>query len=243
MRAALKSHKWDLVVSDYSIPGFGGRAALELFQRENLSIPFLVVSGVIGEARAVEMVKAGAHDYVMKNDLARLVPAVRRELRAAQERQVREQAEASAAYVASLVESCDDAIIGMTLDSTLLSWNAGAERLFGHTSAEAVGQSAAILVPHYRPEDFSEILKRIQKGGPVESCETVQLRKDGTTIEVLLTVSPVKTPEGRVNGASIMAHDISQRKLEENDHVALIQELTAALTHTDKGRVQSPERR
>src|SRR5260221_4342043 len=129
MQGALEAHSWNLIISDYSIPGFSGPAALALYQQKDLDIPFIMVSGVMGEALAVEMVKSGAHNYVMKDQLSRLVPAVRQELRAAQQRLVRKQAEATAAYIASMVESCDHAIIGTTLDGRLMSWNTGAEGL------------------------------------------------------------------------------------------------------------------
>lgn len=243
MQAALGSHTWDLIISDYSIPGFGGPAALALYQQKDLDIPFIMVSGVMGEALAVEMVKSGAHNYVMKGQLSRLVPAVRKELRAAQERRVRKQVEATAAYVASLVESCDHAIIGTTLDGQVVSWNAGAERLFGYTAAEMVGHSGAVLVPTYRPENLSEILQRIGAGGPVESYDTACLRKDGRPVHVLLAVSAVKDANQRVIGASIVAHDITRRKLEEAERLALIQDLTAALAHICNETAQTSGKR
>src|SRR5690348_1167158 len=84
----VQGHAWDLIISDYSMPGFGGPAALELYQQKHLDFPFIIVSGVMGESLAVEMLKAGAHNYVMKNQLGRLVPAVRQELRDAHERRV-----------------------------------------------------------------------------------------------------------------------------------------------------------
>jgi PAS domain S-box-containing protein len=243
LQAALEAHTWDVIISDYTIPGFGGLAALALYQQKNLDVPFIMVSGVAGEDVAVEMVKSGAHNYVMKNQLHRLVPAVRQELRAAQERRVRKQAEATAAYIASMVQSCDDAIIGTTLDGTVVSWNTGADRLFGYTAAEIVGRSGAVLVPAYRPEDLSEILRRIGEGGPVESCETALLRKDGRPVHVLLAVSPVKEANGPVIGASLVAHDITRRKLEEDERLALIQELTAALVHMGNVSLQTPTKR
>ncbi|HWW00540.1 MAG TPA: PAS domain S-box protein [Candidatus Acidoferrum sp.] len=243
MQAALESQTWDLIISDYYIPGFGGAAALALYQQKDLDIPFIMVSGVVGEDLAVEMVKAGAHNYVMKHQLGRLVPAVRQELRAAQERRVRRQAEATAAYVASLVESCDHAIIGTTLDGTVVSWNAAAERLLVYTAAEMVGHSGAVLVPAYLPEDFSEILQQIGAGGPVESRDTTWLRKDGRPVHVFLAVSPIREANGRAIGASIVAHDITRRKLEEDERLALIRDLTAALGHTGKAGVRSPWKR
>ncbi len=153
MTAALQARAWDLIISDYSMPQFGGGAALTLFKQQGLDIPFIAVSGVIGEDTAVEMMKAGADDYVMKSRLARLAPAVRRELRAAQERHVRKQAEAAMAHLASIVESCEDAIVGETLDGVVTSWNTGAQRLYGYAPQEMIGRPVSILVPAFRSYD------------------------------------------------------------------------------------------
>jgi PAS domain S-box-containing protein len=166
-----------------------------------------------------------------------------RELRIAEERLVRKQDEATAVYLASLVESCDEAIIGTTVVGRILSWNTAAERLFGYSSAEIIGRSCSVLVPPHRPDDLPEMLTRIRDGGHLEPCETVRLRKDGTKVEVSLTVSPVKTTQGHVIGASILAHDITQRKLEESERLALIQELTAALARSVKVGVEHPGKR
>src|SRR5258708_357115 len=150
MKAALKSAHWDIIISDYVLPRFNGAEALAIYKALELDIPFIMVSGVMGEDRAVEMVKAGAHEYVMKDKLQRLVPAVRGELQAAKNRRIRKRTECTAAFLASLVESCDDAIIGKTLNGRIVSWNAGAERLYGYTAREALGRSVQILIPSYR---------------------------------------------------------------------------------------------
>lgn len=231
MKAALEEQTWDLVISDYSMPLFGGPAALALCWQSGLDLPFILVSGVMGEERAVEMLKAGAHDYVMKDNLARLVPAVTREVRAARERRNRHQNEVAAVYLASLVHSCDDAIIGKALDGTVVSWNAGAERLYGYTALEMIGRSISVLYPDYRPQELPEILERIKLGEHVERFDTVRIRKDGTPVEVSLTISPIKDGEGRIIGASTVARDITRRKQEETERLSLIQELTAALSH------------
>ncbi len=230
MTAALQARAWDLIISDYSMPQFGGGAALTLFKQQGLDIPFIAVSGVIGEDTAVEMMKAGADDYVMKSRLARLAPAVRRELRAAQERRVRKQAEAAMAHLASIVESCEDAIVGETLDGVVTSWNTGAQRLYGYAPQEMIGRPVSILVPAFRSYDLPEIYEQLKRGQPLEPFETVRLRKDGKAIDVSLTVSPIRDRDGRVMGASTVARDITQRKAEEQERLRLIQELTDALT-------------
>ena len=229
MTAALQAQAWDLIISDYSMPQFGGSAALSLFKQQGLDIPFIAVSGVIGEDTAVEMMKAGADDYVMKSRLARLAPAVRRELRAAQERRVRKQAEAAMAHLASIVESCEDAIVGQTLDGVVTSWNTGAHRLYGYAPQEMIGRPVSILVPAFRSYDLPEIYDQLKRGQLLESFETVRLRKDSKAIDVSLTVSPIRDRDGRVMGASTVARDITRRKAEEQERLRLIQELTDAL--------------
>ena len=231
MQTALMSRTWDLVISDFSMPQFGGPAALALYQQSGQDVPFILVSGTMGEDIAVEMVKAGAHHYVMKDNLAKLVAAVGRELIASEERRVYREIEAAHAYLASIVSSCDDAIVGKTLQGTVVSWNNGAEKLYGYSAAEMIGQPITLLCPDYRPEDLMEAMDRIRQGERVEQLDTVRLRKDGTPVEVSVVVSPIKDRSGQVVGASSVSRDISHRKQEENERLALIQELTAALSH------------
>ena len=235
MQAALEVHDWDLIICDYSMPHFDGPAALAIYQRAGVDIPFISVSGTVGEETVAEMMKAGAHDYVMKHNLARMVPAMKRELRAAQERRDRRQTEAASAYLASIVESCDDAIIGKTLDGIVVSWNPGAERVYGYSAAEMIGRSISLLIPAYRPEELPGIYETIKQGKAVDGLETVRIRKDGTPVEVSLTISPIKDAGGRVVGASTVARDIARRKQEENERLGLIKDLTSALAHVHLG--------
>jgi PAS domain S-box-containing protein len=232
MQSALQVANWDLIISDFSMPLFGGAAALALYQQNALDIPFILVSGTMGEDIAVEMVKAGAHHYVMKDHLEKLVPAVSRELRAAQERQICRQMEATRTYLASIVKSCNDAIVGKSLDGTVVSWNAGAEQLYGYKAQEMIGRPISVLCPQYRPEELVDLMERIKLGQQVQQLETVRLRKDGSPVEVSVVISPIKDASGQIIGASSVSRDISQRKQEENERLALIQELTAALSHT-----------
>ena len=232
MLEALEGRTWDLIISDYSMPLFGGTAALALYLEKGVEAPFIMVSGAMGEDRAVEMLKAGAHNYVMKDSLSRLVPAVKQELAAAQEQRNRRQAEATAAYLASLVQSCEDAIIGQTLDGTIVSWNAGAEKLYGYQAVEMIGRAISVLFPTYRPDESPEIMERIKAGEEVQRLETVRMRKDGATVDVSLTISPIRDSAGQVIGASTIARDITARKQEETERLALIQDLTAALSHS-----------
>jgi PAS domain S-box-containing protein len=235
MQAALEVHTWDIIICDYSMPHFDGPAALAIYLQAKLDIPFISVSGTVGEETVAEMIKAGAHDYVMKHHLPRLVPAVKRELRAAQERRERRHADAVSAYLASIVASCEDAIIGKTLEGTVVSWNSGAERIYGYSAAEMIGRSISRLIPTYRPTELPELIETIKQGKGVEGLETVRIRKDGTPVEVSLTISPIKDADGHVVGASTVARDITRRKQEENERLGLIKDLTSALSHVHAG--------
>jgi PAS domain S-box-containing protein len=185
---------------------------LAIHLQSGTDAPFIMVSGALGEDRAVEIVKAGAHDYVMKDDLTRLVPAVSRELRAVQERRIRKQTDAAAAYLASIVQSCNDAIIGKSLEGTIVSWNHAAERLYGYSAVEIIGRNISVLAPPELQGQVSDILDEMSRGGHFQGLETVRLRKDRTPVEVSLTISPIRDSEGRIIGSSTVARPINRER-------------------------------
>ena len=114
--------------------------------------------------------------------------------------------------LASLVESANDAIFSKDLNGTLLTWNKGAERIYGYTKDEIIGKSVSILVPSDRENDVAEIIGKIKYGENIDRYETVRKRKDGTLIDISLSVSPVIDKKGRIIAASIVAHDITEEK-------------------------------
>lgn len=124
----------------------------------------------------------------------------------------RKAAERAAGLLAAIVDSSDEAIISMNLDSIVTSWNRSAERLFGHKAEEAVGRNIALIIPPNRLEEEATILDGLKRGQHIEHFETVRVRKDGSMFDVSLTISPVKDPAGNVIGASRMPRDITQRK-------------------------------
>ncbi len=127
----------------------------------------------------------------------------------------RKHAEEMRERLAAIVESCDDAIISKTLDGTITAWNRGAEKVFGYPAAEIVGKSVLLLLPPERVKEESDILARIQRGESVEHFETVRVRKDGTNIDVSVTISPIRDANGTTVGASKIGRDISERKKAE----------------------------
>jgi PAS domain S-box-containing protein len=136
----------------------------------------------------------------------------------------RKHSEAANARLASIVESNDDAIISKDLNGVITSWNRGAERLFGYVAEEIIGKPVMLLIPPDRREEETEIIDRILRGQGVESYETVRKRKDGSLIEISLTVSPVKNVQGKVIGASKIARDITKRKRSEEQIAILARE-------------------
>ena len=127
----------------------------------------------------------------------------------------RKQAEAVRARLAAIVESSDDAMISKTLDGTITTWNRGAERLFGYTAEEAIGKNITFVVPPDRLPEEATILDRLKRGERVEHFETIRKRKDGTMVDVSLTISPVRNTSGQVVGASKVARDITEKKAAE----------------------------
>ena len=122
----------------------------------------------------------------------------------------------TAARLAAIVDSSADAIIGKTLDGIITSWNMGAERLYGYRANEVLGHPISLLLPPERPDEMTDILRRIQRGESIYQQETQRVRKDGTCLDISLTVSPIKDTNNRIIGASAIARDITERKrLEE----------------------------
>jgi PAS domain S-box-containing protein len=125
---------------------------------------------------------------------------------------VQVQADDSAARLAAIVKSSDDAIVSKDLNGIIMSWNAAAERLFGYTAAEAVGRSIHLIIPEERRDEEDFVLSRVRAGVGVDHFETVRRRKDGTLLDISLTVSPVFGPNGEIIGASKIARDITEAK-------------------------------
>ena len=124
----------------------------------------------------------------------------------------RKNAEETLARMAAIIESSDDAIISKTLEGVITSWNSGAEKIFGYTAHEAIGQPMLMLFPPERVREEDDILARITRGESVDHFETTRVRKDGKRIDVSVTISPIKNSQGMIVGASKIARDISERR-------------------------------
>lgn len=143
------------------------------------------------------------------------------------------------ARLGAIIDSSHDAIVSKNLDTTITSWNAAAERLFGYQADEAIGKSIRMLIPDERQDEETQILDKIRHGISVDNYETVRLRKDGTPVDVSLTVSPIRAEDGTIVGASKIAHDITARKrsakalAESEAETRLLQKLGSELVTED----------
>ncbi|MGB2665090.1 MAG: PAS domain S-box protein, partial [Candidatus Acidiferrum sp.] len=130
---------------------------------------------------------------------------------------LRQKADKALGLLAAIVDSSDDAIISKTLEGVITSWNTGAERLFGYTAKEAIGQHISLIIPLDRRDEETRILARLNQGKRIDHFDTIRLRKDGTTFEISLTISPVRDAAGKIIGASKIARDITGRKRFERE--------------------------
>jgi two-component system, cell cycle sensor histidine kinase and response regulator CckA len=202
--AALAGDSFDLILSDYSIPGFDGLSALNQAHQRCPGTPFVFLSGMIGEERAVEALKRGASDYILKDRPARLVPAIRQALaRRASEVRVREQA--------SLLDKARDAIIATDLEHRVQYWNASAERLYGVKAANAIGRRLDELGLEFDPYQFSAARAAVLDRG--EWRGEFRLRTaNGGTVLVESSWSLVNESDGRPQSILAIDTDVTERK-------------------------------
>jgi PAS domain S-box-containing protein len=126
-----------------------------------------------------------------------------------------ERKRADEQYLTAIVQASNDAIIGKTLNGTIVSWNKGAEKTYGYKAQEILGHSISVLLPPGKPDELPAIVKQLRRGQRIETYETTRVHKDGHFIDVSLTISPVKNKAGKVVGASVVARDITRRKQAE----------------------------
>jgi PAS domain S-box-containing protein len=144
----------------------------------------------------------------------------------------RKRAEASRSFLSAIVESSDDAIISSTFDGKIASWNDGAEKIFGYTAAEAIGQDVSLLAPPERADEAKNLFAKFKEDRSARQYETVRVRKDGRLVDVAFTLSPIAGADGEMLGISAVARDISGRKRDEN---ALLERARLAALGADVG--------
>ncbi|HTG08077.1 MAG TPA: PAS domain S-box protein [Bradyrhizobium sp.] len=203
-------------------------AALALLVARSLTRPIVqltaAVEGIAGNEPAKIPIGAGGETGVLARAFARVIGEANAKT-AELEREVAEHRRTEAArdhyaererLFSAAVESSNDAIVTKSLDGTITGWNPAAERVFGFTAAEAVGKGIHLIVPRDRLTEMHDMLRRIGRGENIEQHETVRLRKDGSPVEVSLSISPIKTASGTIVGASKIARDITESKRTEH---------------------------
>jgi PAS domain S-box-containing protein len=145
----------------------------------------------------------------------------------------RRRGEIAQARLAAIIESSEDAIISKTLDGVITSWNGAAERVFGWTAAEAIGQHITLIIPEEYREEERGVLARLRRGDRIDHFETVRQRKDGQLLDVSITVSPIRDGRGTIVGASKVARDISAQRILEQARQAFLEREQAARTEAE----------
>ncbi len=253
MVEALQEEKWDIILADYSMPKFNGIEALELLKKSKLDIPFIIISGTIGEELAVEAMRAGAHDYIMKNNLKRLLPAVEREIQEAAlraERTLLEQkkklAEERLKVFSHAVEQSPVMIILTDTNGIIGYVNPKLEDITGYTSADLIGSQYSSFHDEktYGENNLSIVeyleLKKLWKE------EIQKQKKDGTLFWTSVAISPIKDNDGNTIHYVIIEEDITNKKRIEKElivakeHAEESDELKTAFLQNMSHEIRTP---
>jgi PAS domain S-box-containing protein len=196
MRKALREKTWDVILCDYRLPHFNGLAAIALLKDTGIDLPLIIVSGAIGEETAADCMRYGAHDYIMKNNLTRLVPAIERELKEAETRgkkkEVEEALRASEEKYRSLLDNASDAIFLADVEGNLLEINKKAKELLGYSKEEISGIHISRIHPAEVFEKIKDTFNEIVTKGSGYIDDASVLRKDGKIIPVDISGSLVE---------------------------------------------------
>jgi PAS domain S-box-containing protein len=215
MQSALTQRIWDLILSDYSLPRFNALQAVEVLKASGLDVPFLIVSGTIGEETAVAALKAGANDFLVKGKFARLGPAIERELREAESRRDRKQAEEQIKYHARLLRHINDAVIATDDQFRITAWNRAAERIYGWTATEVMGCSVAEILRSGLTEEQQAEAQKLLKDKSSFRSERLHSSKNGQPVYVEENTIALTDQRGKITGYVSVNRDITERRKAE----------------------------
>ena len=243
MRSALETQEWDLVIADYNMPRFTAPAALALLQGTGLDLPFIIVSGSVGEEVVVEAMKAGAHDYLLKGNLKRLIPALHRELQQAEQRRARRKAEEQ---YRELVAFAPIGIYRATREGRFVSVNAAYARLLGYESPEDVLRLDLRRDIYFDNDDRERMIARIAEQGGEAASEVRLKRRDGSPVWVRQEARVIRGSSGEIEFFEDFVHDVHQQKTaaaalrqsEERFHRSFsVSPIGMSLTEAKTGRI------
>jgi PAS domain S-box-containing protein len=221
----LKTQLPDLILSDYVLPSFDGIAALKIAQQFCPQVPFIMVSGMLGEELAIETLKQGATDYVLKQRLERLVPSAKRALRESQERQERLRVEEALRQTDDLLRAIVDAspvgIITLNPEKKVIAWNIASERIYGWQSQEVINQALPVIPPEEQKQ-FERLFQQALQNHTLTNYEFQHLGKNKDLIEISVSLAPLHNAQGNVCGVVMTAIDITTRKRIEAERFNLL---------------------
>jgi len=216
---ALEEYAPDLILSDHTLPSFDGMEALKIAKEKSPDVPFIFVTGSLGEEGAIETLKSGATDYVLKDNLSRLAPSVRRALREAEERREHKRAlealKDSRALLAGIVDSAMDAIISLDSQQRIIHFNRAAEKMFGYSSSDIIGQPIDILIPERLRNAHREHIKTFGDYGVTNRTmgnmgAISGLRSNGEEFPIEASISQVEALGQKI--FTVILRDITDRK-------------------------------
>src|SRR5258706_10492441 len=210
-QVALMSGEVDLIISDFTLPTFDGLKALGMARERLPDVPFILFSGSIGEEFAIDCLKQGAVDYVLKQRPKRLMAAIRHGLAGAEQRAKRKEAEIRLREQAALLDKAQDAIMVTDMEERITFWNRSAERIYGWSAAEAVGQRADQLLSRGDPSRLKEAVRQAGERGEWVG-ELEQRRRDGTPLVMESRWSLMRDSEGRAEARLVINTDVTERK-------------------------------
>jgi PAS domain S-box-containing protein len=235
--AELQNDNLDLILSDYSLPQFDGISALKIATETRPNVPFILVSGVLGEERAIEALKEGATDYVLKQRLERLLPSVKRALRESQERRELERAEESLRQTDDMLRAVVDAspvaIITLSLDYQVLTWNKTAQQIYGWKSFEILHQPLPVIPEAYK-NAFVGCVERVLQNQTLKNLEFRHLTKDGSEVDINVSLAPIHDSDGNCSCFIMTAVDITLSKQVEAERRVLLQREQKARADAEK---------
>lgn len=245
MNEALDRQTWDIILCDYSMPGFSATAAFDLYKEKGFDLPFIIVSGTIADETAVAAMRAGAHDYLMKDNLARLSPAVDRELREVKIRRERREATAqlrkSEEKYRTLFEDSRDANYINAAEGELIDFNQSTLDLFGYSREEMIGMSTKNVFVN--ADEYNKFQEEIAQKGSVREFEAKLRKKDGAEMDCLITSTVRLARDKTILGYQGIIRDISELVSGRRQLEKTLKELRKALGGTIEAMALTVETR
>jgi PAS domain S-box-containing protein len=236
LEEALNKKRWHIIIGDYTMPRFSGTDALAMVRGRGLDTPFIFVSGTIGEDQAVAAMKAGAQDYIIKGQLKRLVPAISRELQDAEVRRERARANAKLQQLSRAVEQSANLVIVSNVEGTVEYVNPRYLEVMGYGANEVIGRDFSFWINESANDASGQkVLQAIQAGKEWHG-EFESQRKDGQTVHLTVTVSPIEDDNGRITHFISIQEDMTRRheveeQLRKAQRMEAIGQLTGGMAH------------